>query len=64
VEARLTDQWTGKVEYLYVDLGGVSDSFNTVFLTGGAGVSGSHTFSTHIREHIVRFGANYHLTPL
>jgi outer membrane immunogenic protein len=60
-EARVSDKLTAKAEYLYVDLGSVNDSFNTVFLTGGAGVSGTHTIASKVTEHIFRVGVNYKL---
>jgi len=63
VEASLGDHWTGKIEYLYVDLG--SRSFS---LTGPA--FGAETVTTRIHESIFRGGLNYnfngnsaHLAP-
>jgi outer membrane immunogenic protein len=44
--------WTAKTEYLYVDLGNVSDSYSNA---GSARV-----FSTHVQEHVFRSGLNYH----
>jgi outer membrane immunogenic protein len=56
--------WSAKAEYLYVDLGRVSDSFNTIFLTGlGAGNAATRTDRSHIRENIFRVGLNYHINP-
>jgi outer membrane immunogenic protein len=49
--------WTGKVEYLYMDLGSVSNALNT----GTAAVAATVTTNSSIRDHIVRIGANYHL---
>jgi outer membrane immunogenic protein len=46
--------WTAKTEYLYVDLGSSSDTFQSTVI--GAPV----TFSTHAQEHIFRSGLNYH----
>jgi outer membrane immunogenic protein len=56
-EARLFGNWTGKVEYLYVDLGHVgAASFNGVFTPT---VSESHQFASSFHDHIMRFGLNY-----
>ncbi len=51
VEAALGGNWTGKIEYLYVDLGNVSESFAL------HGVP--HTLSADVHEHIFRTGLNY-----
>jgi outer membrane immunogenic protein len=51
VEASLGGNWTGKIEYLYVDLGDRVDNF---VLSGFA-----HTVNTEVREHIFRVGLNY-----
>jgi outer membrane immunogenic protein len=66
VEARLMDNWSAKAEYLYLDLGSVADTFNTVGVTGaGAGaVVATRTYNSDIREHIFRFGLNYKLNGL
>ncbi|MEW6639307.1 MAG: outer membrane beta-barrel protein [Pseudomonadota bacterium] len=53
VEAALGGNWTGKIEYLYIDLGHMSDDF----VLGGRG----RTFSSDIREHVFRAGVNYRL---
>ncbi|WP_315838389.1 outer membrane protein [Bradyrhizobium prioriisuperbiae] len=49
VEAALGGNWTGKVEYLYVDLGTQS----------GINTAVPYTYSSEIREHIFRAGLNY-----
>jgi outer membrane immunogenic protein len=53
----LSSRWTSKFEYLYVDLGSISNSF-AVPVTGA---TGSHVVSStsEIRDNIVRFGVNY-----
>ena len=51
VEASLGGNWTGKIEYLYLNLGDRLDNFA---LNGFA-----HSMSTDIREHIFRVGLNY-----
>jgi outer membrane immunogenic protein len=54
VETHLAGAWTAKVEYLYLDLGSISDTFTT---TGGPPVT--YTTSSDIRNHIIRAGLNY-----
>jgi outer membrane immunogenic protein len=54
--------WSVKGEYLYVDLGSNSDTFNTTFQTPGnpaAGVAATRTDTSYNREHIFRLGLNY-----
>lgn len=53
VEAALWGNWTGKLEYLYVDLGSVSNTFT------GLGVFTPVTISSHVTDNIVRVGLNY-----
>ena len=52
--------WSGKIEYLYVDLGTVSGSFPTSLtaVTGGSLIAG---YSSHVTDNIVRIGFNYKL---
>lgn len=52
VEASLGGNWTGKIEYLYLNLGNKTDAF-------AFGVP--QTFSTEIRENIFRVGLNYRI---
>jgi outer membrane immunogenic protein len=64
VEAKLMGNWTMKGEYLYVDLGTVTDSFNTTFLTSTFGgqvgtTAATRTISSEITDHIFRVGLNY-----
>jgi outer membrane immunogenic protein len=64
-ETRLDSHWSVKVEYLYVDLGTVAETFaiatNPAF--GGAGfftgASAAATRTSHITDNIVRAGVNY-----
>jgi outer membrane immunogenic protein len=51
VEAALGGNWTGKIEYLYVNLGNRTDAF----AIGGF----PQTLSTELRENIFRAGLNY-----
>lgn len=66
VETRLFAGWTAKVEYLYVDLGTVTDTFgvavNPAFVAAGfapAGSALSVASSSRVTDHIVRVGLNY-----
>jgi outer membrane immunogenic protein len=68
VETRLWGGWSAKLEYLYVDLGTVTDVFtiggNPLFGVGSAGAQGpGSTFTTttitHFTDNIVRVGLNY-----
>jgi outer membrane immunogenic protein len=55
--------WSVKAEYLYVDLGSNSDTFNTIFQPGGvpaAGVAATRTDTSSNHENILRIGLNYH----
>jgi outer membrane immunogenic protein len=54
VEAALGGGWTGKLEYLYVDLGSQTG-------LGPIAVLPASSFSSDIREHIVRAGLNYRI---
>ena len=59
IEAMLSPNWSAKAEYLYMDFGTISHTmyFNDPF---GAGLA-SNSFSIDVREHVFRFGVNYHL---
>jgi outer membrane immunogenic protein len=54
VEAALGGNWTGKLEYLYVDLGTESGALPFTVLPG-------QSISSDIREHIFRAGLNYRI---
>lgn len=49
VEAALGGNWTGKIEYLYLDLGTQS------------GIGVAHAFSSDVRAHTFRAGLNYRI---
>jgi outer membrane immunogenic protein len=58
-EFRLGGNWTGKIEYLYLDFGKVSTT---------AGLPTNSTplainFNSHVTDHIVRVGVNYKFDP-
>jgi outer membrane immunogenic protein len=53
-EKWLKDKWSGKIEYLYMDLGSVSGSvFNPAIAVRA-------DYSSHITDNILRIGLNYH----
>ena len=56
----MPNQWSAKVEYLYVDLGSVTNSFNTAAGPGLPGAAYSDRVKTRITDNIVKFGLNYH----
>jgi outer membrane immunogenic protein len=58
IEAAMGGGWIARVEYLYLDLGKVSNTFNSTFVTPGAGVL-IGGFNSRITDSIVRAGLNY-----
>jgi outer membrane immunogenic protein len=66
VEAPVGNKLSVKAEYLYVDLGSVTNSFTSAInpagiLAGPAGTAQTTTSVSSIRDHIFRVGLNYHL---
>jgi outer membrane immunogenic protein len=53
----LSDHWSSKFEYLYVDLGSITNSF-AIPVPGSAGTH-NYASTSEIRDHIVRWGVNY-----
>jgi outer membrane immunogenic protein len=58
IEGAFADNWSAKLEYLYVDLGTVSGSLATpvIALSGAPLVVG---YRSHVTDNILRFGVNY-----
>jgi len=56
IETALSEHWTAKAEYLYLDLGRVAHAMPDL-------VGGNAQFSTTIRDHIFRVGLNYKVAP-
>jgi len=52
-ESKVVGNWTAKLEYLYVDLGTVTDTFST---TPAVVVQ---TVTVRVQEHVFRAGLNY-----
>jgi outer membrane immunogenic protein len=66
VEGKIWTNWSVKAEYLYVDLGSTTDSFNTVYGPGGfpaTGIAATRTDTAIYRDNIFRVGLNYHFNP-
>jgi outer membrane immunogenic protein len=51
-EWMISDSWSGKIEYLYMDLGKFTDTF--------AGPGFTMTTSSHLTDNLLRVGLNYH----
>ena len=49
--------WSVKSEYLYVDLGNVSDTYTTPLTPR---ITIDHILTSHVEEHVFRTGLNYH----
>jgi outer membrane immunogenic protein len=60
----LSDHWSGKLEYLYVDLGSISNTF--AIPVTAPGVVASHTFTSTsgLTDNIIRVGLNYRFGPV
>ncbi len=58
LEAALSDRWSVKAEYLYLDLGGATYAMPVNYFFGG-----SATINSTVRDHIVRVGVNYKVAP-
>jgi outer membrane immunogenic protein len=56
VEAALGGGWTGRVEYLHMDLGSVSGTFTT---TTTSPFRGTFVATSHVTNEIGRVGVNY-----
>jgi outer membrane immunogenic protein len=52
-----TKGWSAKLEYLFVDLGTINNTFGAP-ITGSTGVY-NYTSSIHVQDHVVRLGLNY-----
>jgi outer membrane immunogenic protein len=61
IEGRLWDNWTGKIEYIYMDLGTVSGSI-VPGPPGPFGLVGAN-YSSRITDNILRVGINYKFGP-
>jgi outer membrane immunogenic protein len=58
IEAALSERWSAKAEYLYLDLGSANYALPLNYYFGG-----SATINSTTRDHIVRVGVNYKVAP-
>lgn len=58
IEGAIDGNWTAKLEYLYVDLGRVSNTFATTIPALGGGTLSSTT-SSRVTDNVLRVGVNY-----
>jgi len=59
VEAMFGPAWSAKLEYLYMDLGSIS---NSVILPTAAGIPLGANVTSRVTDHIFRAGINYHFS--
>jgi outer membrane immunogenic protein len=59
VESKITQNFTAKLEYLYVDLGSADYAFNNIAGTGTVPTIFNYTWSQRTDFHVVRLGLNY-----
>lgn len=59
LEAALAGRWTGKVEYLYVDLGTFSGGSFATPIVGPSGSLLNTSFSSRLTDNVLRAGVNY-----
>src|SRR5262249_38946399 len=57
IEAMFAPRWSAKFEYLYMDLGTIS---NSVVLPTAAGLAVGANVSSRVTDNIIRGGINYH----
>jgi outer membrane immunogenic protein len=64
VEGRIIGNWTGKIEYLYMDLGTVSGGPLASLVAPAVRTNFANaSFSSRITDNILRVGLNYKFTP-
>jgi outer membrane immunogenic protein len=61
IEGHLGGNWTGKLEYLYMDLGTVNNSVTLITFAPAFGIRAD--MSSRITDHVFRAGINYHFPP-
>ena len=54
VEAHLCGNWTGKIEYLYINLGSMTTGFNNQQI-----MALTASFNSRLTDQLVRAGINY-----
>jgi outer membrane immunogenic protein len=61
IEGHLGGNWTGKLEYLYMDLGTITNQVTLVTFPPATGIGAN--VSSRITDHVLRAGINYHFPP-
>jgi outer membrane immunogenic protein len=61
IEGHLGGNWTGKLEYLYLDLGSVSNQVTLITIQPVTGIGAN--INSRITDHVFRAGINYHFPP-
>jgi outer membrane immunogenic protein len=61
IEGHLGGNWTGKLEYLYLDLGTVTNQVTLLTIPPAFGIGAN--VSSRITDHVIRAGINYHFPP-
>jgi outer membrane immunogenic protein len=59
IETMFASNWSAKLEYLYVDLGSIS---NSVVLPTTAGFPLAANVTSRVTDNIIRAGINYHFS--
>jgi outer membrane immunogenic protein len=59
IEGAIGSGWSARLEYLYLDLGNVSNTFTSNVLAAGGFAQLTGSFNSHVTDSIVRAGLNY-----
>jgi outer membrane immunogenic protein len=59
VEAHLVDNWTAKIEYLYMDLGTFTDTLTATGTQGVDTATVTTSFTSRVTDSVIRIGLNY-----
>jgi outer membrane immunogenic protein len=59
IEGAIGSGWSARLEYMYLDLGTVSNTFTSNVLAAGGVATLISGFSSHVTDNIVRVGLNY-----
>jgi len=59
IEAMFATNWSAKIEYLYLDMGSIS---NSVVMPTASGLPLGANVTSRITDHIIRAGINYHFS--
>jgi outer membrane immunogenic protein len=59
IEGAIGGGWSARLEYLYLDLGTVSNTFTSNVLAAGGATTLISGFNSRITDNLVRAGLNY-----